>query len=72
LTIVQAIPKAIAIAIAIAIKRSSKARGQVLPGLIKRREAEIDLFFEESKAVISTQQPIAEDAIDIRQGENPP
>ncbi len=53
-------------------RRWSKASGQVLPGLVKRREAEIALFFEESKAVISTEQPIAEDAIDIRQGENPP
>lgn len=52
-------------------RKWTKAGGRTFQGLVTRRENEIKLFFAESRAEISTEQPTADQAIDIRVGENP-
>lgn len=49
-----------------------RAGPKTLPGLVKRREQEIALFFDESFAIISEEQPPTTEFIDIRSGETAP
>ena len=52
-------------------RKWTMASGQILPGLVQRREKEIALFFDESRAEISEARPTANETIDIRVGEQP-
>lgn len=55
--------------VAYEFRRWTKAGGKVWPGLVTRRDGEIELFFDGTKMVIPREAPLPSEEIDIRSGE---